>query len=68
MSQQVSEPYEYNTTLKVIFFKTYYEDTLQCPYKNYSSLRFGEVYSIMNLLQCGEQSFLKKVLQYLAFG
>jgi hypothetical protein len=38
MSQLVSEPYEYNTTLTVIFLKTYGEDTLQCPYKNYSSL------------------------------
>jgi hypothetical protein len=38
MSQLVSEPYEYNTTLTVIFSKTYHEDTLQCPYKDYSSL------------------------------
>jgi hypothetical protein len=38
MSQLVSEPYEYNTTLTVIFSKTYGEDTLQCPYKDYSSL------------------------------
>jgi hypothetical protein len=38
MSQLVSEPYEYNTTLTVIFSKIYSEDTLQCPYKDYSSL------------------------------
>jgi hypothetical protein len=38
MSQLVSEPYEYNTTLMAIFFKTYDEDTLQCPHKDYSSL------------------------------
>jgi hypothetical protein len=38
MSQLVSEPYEYNTTLTAIFSKTYGEDTLQCPYKDYSSL------------------------------
>jgi hypothetical protein len=38
MSELVSEPYEYNTTLMAIFFKTYGEDTLQCPYKDYSSL------------------------------
>jgi hypothetical protein len=38
MSQPVSEPYEYNTTLTAIFSKTYDEDMLQCPYKNYSSL------------------------------
>jgi hypothetical protein len=28
MSQLVSEPYEYNTTLTAIFLKTYGEDTL----------------------------------------
>jgi hypothetical protein len=38
MSQLVLEPYEYNTTLTAIFSKTYGEDTLQCPYKEYSSL------------------------------
>jgi hypothetical protein len=38
MSQLVSEPYEYNTTLTVIFSKTYGEDTIQWSYKDYSSL------------------------------
>jgi hypothetical protein len=38
MSQLVSEPYEYNMTLTSMFLKTYGEDTLQCPYKDYSSL------------------------------
>jgi hypothetical protein len=38
MSQLVSEPYEYNTILTAIFLKTYGEDTLQCLYKDYSSL------------------------------
>jgi hypothetical protein len=38
MSQLVSEPYEYNTTLTAIFSKTYGEDTLQCLYNDYSSL------------------------------
>jgi hypothetical protein len=38
MSQLVSEPYEYNTTLTAIFSKTYDEDMLQCPYNDYSSL------------------------------
>jgi hypothetical protein len=38
MSQLVSEPYEYNTTLMAIFLKTNDKDTLQCPYKDYSSL------------------------------
>jgi hypothetical protein len=33
----VSELYEYKTTLMAIFSKTYSEDTLQCPYKDYSS-------------------------------
>jgi hypothetical protein len=38
MSQLVSEPYEYNTSLTAIFSKTYGEDMLQCPHKDYSSL------------------------------
>jgi hypothetical protein len=38
MSQLISESYEYNTTLTAIFSKTYGDDTLQCPYKNCSSL------------------------------
>jgi hypothetical protein len=38
MSQLVSEPYGYNTILTAIFSKTYGEDTLQYPYKDYSSL------------------------------
>jgi hypothetical protein len=38
MSQLVSEPYEYNTTLMAIFSKIYDKDMLQCPYKDYSSL------------------------------
>jgi hypothetical protein len=36
--QLVSEPYEYNTILTTIFSKTYGEDMLRCPYKDYSSL------------------------------
>jgi hypothetical protein len=38
MSQLVSEPYKYNTTLTIIFSKTYGMDTLQYPHKDYSSL------------------------------
>jgi hypothetical protein len=38
MSQLVSKPYEYNTTLTAIFLKTYGDDTLQYLYKDYSSL------------------------------
>jgi hypothetical protein len=38
MSHLVSEPYECNMTLMAIFLKTYGEDTLQCLYKDYSSL------------------------------
>jgi hypothetical protein len=30
--------YGYNTSCTVLFLKTYDEDTLQCPYKDYSSL------------------------------
>jgi hypothetical protein len=38
MSLLVLEPYEYNTSLIAIFLKTYGEDTLKHPYKDYSSL------------------------------
>jgi hypothetical protein len=38
MSQLVSEPYDYNTTLAAIFLKTYGEAMLQCLYKEYSSI------------------------------
>jgi hypothetical protein len=32
------QPYEYNTSLTVIFLKRYDDDMLRCPYKDYSSL------------------------------
>jgi hypothetical protein len=38
MSQLVSEPYMYNTSLMAIFSKTYDEDMLRCPYNDYSSI------------------------------
>jgi hypothetical protein len=38
MSQLILELYGYNMTPTTIFLKTYGEDTLQCPYKDYSSL------------------------------
>jgi hypothetical protein len=38
MSQLVSDPYEYNKLPMDIFSKTYNEDTLQCLYKDCSSL------------------------------
>jgi hypothetical protein len=38
MSQLEPGPYEYNMTLTAIFSKTYGEDMLQRPYKDYSSL------------------------------
>jgi hypothetical protein len=38
MPQLVSESYAYNITLMAIFSKSYGEDTLQCPYKDYNSL------------------------------
>jgi hypothetical protein len=37
-SQLISEHYGYNTLRTVIFSKTYSEDTLRYPYKDYSSL------------------------------
>jgi hypothetical protein len=61
MSQLVSEVYEYNTTLTVIFLKTYGEDTLQWPYKDYSSLDRWQakrdslsVFTSCNLLFCND--------------
>jgi hypothetical protein len=61
MSQLVSEPYEYNMTLTAIFLKTYGEDTLQCPYKDYSSLNRWQanmdllsVFTFHNLLFCND--------------
>jgi uncharacterized protein (DUF302 family) len=57
MSQLVSEPYEYNTTLTVIFSKTHSEGLLQCTHKDYSSLDrwqanrdFLSVFTFCNLL------------------
>jgi hypothetical protein len=59
MSQLVSEAYEYNTTLTVIFLKTNGEDMLKCPYKDYSSLNRWQanrdllsVFTFCNLLFC----------------
>jgi hypothetical protein len=61
MSQLVLEPYEYNTTLTVIFSKTYGEDTLQCLYKDCNSLDrwqanrdFLSVFNFCNLLFCDD--------------
>jgi hypothetical protein len=48
MSQMVSELYEYNMTLTVLFSKTYGEDTFPYPHKDYSSLDTWQVN--MNLL------------------
>jgi hypothetical protein len=68
MSQLVSELYEYNTTLMAILSKTYGGDTLQCPYKDYSSLdrwqanmdllsvfSFCNLFSIMTHLRQGKK-------------
>jgi hypothetical protein len=38
MFQLVSEHYGCNTSRMVIFLKTYSDDKLRCPYKDYSSL------------------------------
>jgi hypothetical protein len=61
MSQLVSESYEYNTTLAVIFLKTYGKDMLQRPYKDYSSLDRWQanrdllsVSTFCNLLFCND--------------
>jgi hypothetical protein len=61
LSQLVSEPYEYNMTLAVIFLKTYGEDTLQCLYKDYSNVDRWQanrdllyVFTLCNLLFCND--------------
>jgi hypothetical protein len=61
VSQLVSEPYKYNMTLMAIFSKTYGEDTLQCPYKDYSNLNRWQankdllsVFTFYNLLFCND--------------
>jgi hypothetical protein len=61
MSQLVSEPYEYNTTLMAIFSKTYGEDTLQCLHKDYSSLDMWQanrdlvsIFTFSNLPFCND--------------
>jgi hypothetical protein len=61
MSQLVSEPCEYNMTLTAIFLKTYGEDMLQCPYKDYSSLDRWQanrdllsIFIFCNLLFCND--------------
>jgi hypothetical protein len=66
MPQLVSEPYEYNTTLTAIFLKTYGEDTLQCPYNDYSSLNRWQanmdllsVFTLFNLLFCNDVPTLR---------
>jgi hypothetical protein len=37
MSHLVSELDEYNTSLTAIFLKTYSDDKVRCPYRDYSS-------------------------------
>jgi hypothetical protein len=66
MSQLVSEPYECNTTLTVIFSKTCSEDTLQYPYKNYSSLDRWQ--ANRNLLSVFTFCYLLFVMMHLRHG
>jgi hypothetical protein len=47
MSQLVSEPYEYNTSLMAIFLKTYREDMLRHPYKDYSSFNMWQANRVL---------------------
>jgi hypothetical protein len=61
MSQLVSEAYAYNMTLTATFLKTYSEDMLQRPYKDYSSFDRWQanwdllfVFIFCNLLFCND--------------
>jgi hypothetical protein len=49
-------------TLTVIFFKTYGEDTLQCPYKDYSSLnRWQAIRDLLSVFTfCNDASTIRK--------
>jgi hypothetical protein len=75
MSQLVSEPYEYNMTLAAIFLKTYGENMLQCPYKDYSSLDRWQanrdllsVFTFCNLLFCNDAPTQDKKVSILVTG
>jgi hypothetical protein len=61
MSQLVSKHHGCNTSHTVIFLKTYGEETLRCPYKNYNSLNkwqdywvLPSVFTLYNLLFCND--------------
>jgi hypothetical protein len=61
MSQMVLEYYGYNKMHMVLFSKTYGEDMLRCPYKNYSSLNRCQAnmdllssFTFYNLFSCND--------------
>jgi hypothetical protein len=59
--QLVSEPYKYNMTLTAIFLKTYGEDTLQYPYKDYSSLnRWQDNMDLLSVLYFSVTTHLRQ--------
>jgi hypothetical protein len=75
MSHLVLELYEYNTTLTAIFLKTYGEDTLKCPYKDYSSLNRWQanrdlfsVFTFRNLLSVTTHLCQGKKVSILVLG
>jgi hypothetical protein len=66
MSQLVSEHYGYNTSRTVIFSKTYGEDMLRCPYKDYSSLNRWQ--TNMDLLSAFTLCNLLSIMAHLQQG
>jgi hypothetical protein len=66
-SQLVLEHYRYNTSRMPIFSKTYHEDTLRCPYKDYSSLNRWQpnrnLLSIQNLPSFRRLELFRPVLK-----
>jgi hypothetical protein len=70
-SQLVSEHYGCNTSRAVLFLKTYGEEMLRCPYKDYSSLNMWHAnwislsaFTLCNLLFCNDAPMLRQEVKY----
>jgi hypothetical protein len=75
ISHMVSEYYGYNILRTIIFSKTYGEETLRCPYKDYSSLNkwkanwvFLSAFTLYNLLFCNDTPMKSKEGKFPSVG
>jgi hypothetical protein len=75
MSQLISEHYKCNISHMIIFSKTYGEDTLRCPYKDYSSLNRWQAnrvllsaFTLCNLLFCNDAPTIRYEGKYPPVG